>query len=336
MLKSTFNKPNPNHAAIRRPHAMKLVFLDSDTLPHPIARPDWITQWTDLPATEQTTEAVSSALEDAEICITNKIRITPAILARCPKLKFVCVAATGYDCVDLQACREHGVVVSNVPGYSRQSVAESVIGSIFALRRNLVTYARIGPESWSKSAHFCVHDRPILDVAGATLGIIGQGAIGSEVARLAQALGMKTIFAEHRAKADVRPGYTRFETVIATADVITLHCPLTPATQGLIGQAEIAHMKPGALLINTARGPLLNEQAVLDGLKTGHLGGAALDVLVKEPPTGEEALLNLRHPNLIITPHIAWAATDGQSRLVKGIEANLHAFHAGKPVNVVN
>jgi glycerate dehydrogenase len=318
--------------------AMQLVFLDSDTLPHPIEHPNWITQWTNRPATAQTTDAVVEALGNAEICITNKIRITPAILAKCPNLKFVCVAATGYDCVDLQACREHGVIVSNVPGYSKQSVAESVIASIFALRRNLMSYARIGPQSWSDSAHFCVHDRPILDVASCTLGIIGQGAIGSEVARLASALGMQVLFAEHRGRADVRDGYTRFETVIAQADVISLHCPLTPATTGLIGQGEIAHMKPGALLINTARGPLVNEDAVVDGLKTGHLGGAALDVLVKEPPIGDEPLLALalHHPNLIITPHIAWAASAGQERLAQGLEANLQAFHAGKPINIVN
>lgn len=315
---------------------MKLVFLDSDTLPHPIEQPDWITDWDHRPATAQTTEAVTKALADAQICVTNKIRITPAILAACPSLKYICVAATGYDCIDLQACREHGVVVSNVPGYSKQSVAESVIASIYALRRNLMSYARIGPAQWSDSSHFCVHDRPIQDIAGATLGIIGQGAIGSEVARLASAVGMQVNFAEHRGKHEVRDGYTRFETLIAQSDVITLHCPLTPATQGLVGQAEVAHMKPGALLINTARGPLVNEGAVLDGLKTGHLGGAALDVLVTEPPKGDEPLLRLKHPNLIITPHVAWAATDGQSRLARGIEANLQAFHDGHPIHVVN
>lgn len=315
---------------------MKIVFLDSDTIQHPITHPSWVSQWMDFPATEQTTDAVVQALADAQVCITNKIRITPAILAQCPELKFVCVAATGYDCVDLQACSEHGVVVSNVPGYSKQSVAESVIASIFMLRRNLLSYAHIGPNSWSASKHFCVHDRPILDVRGSTLGIIGQGAIGSEVARLASALGMQVLFAEHRGRHEIRPGYTRFETVIMQSDAITLHCPLTPATQGLIGQAEIAHMKPGALLINTARGPLVNEDAVIDGLKTGHLGGAALDVLVKEPPHGDEPILKLKHPNFIITPHVAWAATDGQSRLVAGIEANLQAFYEGKPINVVN
>lgn len=315
---------------------MKLVFLDSDTLPNPIEPPDWITEWVNLPATAQTTEAVSQALTGAQLCITNKIRITPAILANCPDLKYVCVAATGYDCIDLQACREHGVLVSNVPGYSKQSVAESVIASIYALRRNLMTYARLGPNGWSDSPHFCVHDRPIQDIAGATLGIVGQGAIGSEVGRLARAVGMHTLFAEHRGKPDVRQGYTRFETVMAQSDVISLHCPLTPATQGLIGQAEVAHMKPGALLINTARGPLVNESAVLDGLQSGHLGGAALDVLITEPPSGDEPLLRFSHPNLMITPHVAWAAHDGQARLVKGLQANLQAFHCGSPINLVN
>ena len=315
---------------------MKLVFLDSDTLPYPIERPDWITQWVNCPATAQTTEAVVAALAGADICITNKIRITPAILAASPNLKYVCVAATGYDCVDLQACREQGVIVSNVPGYSKQSVAESVIASIFALRRNLLTYQALGRDGWAESSHFCVHDRPILDVRGATLGVVGKGAIGQESARLAQALGMHVLYAEHRGKTDVRPGYTRFETVLSQSDVITLHCPLTPATQGLIGHAEIAQMKPGALLINTARGPLVNETAVIDGLQSGHLGGAALDVLVKEPPQGDEPILTYEHPNLIITPHVAWAAENGQSQLAKGLESNLQAFQAGTPINVVS
>jgi len=315
---------------------MKIVFLDSDTLPHPIARPAWCTDWQNHPATPQDTDQVVKALGGAEICITNKIRITPAILAQCPTLKLVCVAATGYDCVDLQACREHGVLVCNVPGYSRQSVAESVIGSIFALRRSLMTYQQIGRSRWAESAHFCVHDRPILDIRGAVLGIFGNGAIGAEVARLASALGMEVLLSEHRGRNDVRAGYTRFETVIAQADMLTLHCPLTPATRGLIGQAEIAHMKPGALLINTARGPLVNEDAVIDGLKSGHLGGAALDVIVTEPPTGQEAIFKFTHPNLMITPHVAWAAQDGLSRLALGITENLEAFHGGAPIHVVS
>jgi glycerate dehydrogenase len=318
------------------PTDVELAFLDSDTIPFPIPAPAWVSQWHNHPATPQETDAVIQALGNSAICITNKIRITPAILARCPKLRYVCVAATGYDCIDLQACRERGVIVSNVPGYSRQSVAESVIGSIFALRRNLMLYQNLGRHAWQKSSHFCVHDRPIRDIRGAVLGIFGHGAIGAEVAQMARALGMQVLLAEHRGRNEVRSGYTRFESVIEQADILTLHCPLTPATQGMIGQAEIAHMKPGALLINTARGPLINEQAVIDGLNTGHLAGAALDVILTEPPSGKEPILKLDHPNLMITPHVAWAAEDGLSRLVSGILSNLEAFHQGHPINVVS
>ena len=313
-----------------------IVFLDSDTLPYEITPPQWVSEWRNLPITPQETDAVVQAIGDASICITNKIRITPAILARCPQLKYVCVSATGYDCIDLQACREHGVIVSNVPGYSRQSVAESVIASIFALRRSLPRYQAIGKSTWSESGHFCVFDRPILDVRGAVLGIFGNGDIGAEVARLARALGLEVLLAEHRNRTEVRDGYTRFENVIASADILSLHCPLTPATRSMIGEAEIANMKPGALLINTARGPLINEDAVIDGLSRGQLGGAALDVLVAEPPTGQEPLLQLDHPNLIITPHVGWAAQDGLSRLAAGLLANLEAYYSGQPINVVS
>jgi glycerate dehydrogenase len=243
---------------------MQIVFLDSDTMTTPLPVPNWATKWVNLPATPQDPDAVVHALAEADICITNKIKLTPAILARLPSLKFVCVAATGYDCVDLQSCREHGIVVSNVPGYSRQSVGEGVIGFIFSLRRALPYYQTTARQAWPGSSHFCVHGAPILNVRGATLGIFGRGAIGNEVATLAQALGMNVIFGEHRHRPDVRPGYVRFETLLAQSDVVTLHCPLTEATRGMIGQAEIAQMKPGAMLINTARGPLINEQAVAD------------------------------------------------------------------------
>lgn len=315
---------------------MKLVFLDSDTLPYPIDRPEWVSDWVQRPSTLQTTDAVVDALQGAQICITNKIKITPAILAQCPHLKFICVAATGYDCIDLRSCREHGIVVSNVPGYSAQSVAECVIANIFALLRALPRYVSLGRSVWPTSDHFCVHDQPIQNIKGATLGIFGQGAIGRTVAQLAQALGMHVLFAEHRNRPTIREGYTRFETVIAQSDVITLHCPLNETTRHMISQAEIAHMKPGALLINTARGPLVNETAVLDGLQSGHLGGAALDVLSDEPPAADHPLLQYTHPNLLITPHIAWAAQSGLSNLAVGIADNLNAFHSGHPIHVVS
>ncbi len=315
---------------------MQIVFLDSDTIPTPLPVPDWVTKWTNCPATAPRAPATIQALGSAEMCITNKVKITAEVLAGTPNLKFVCVAATGYDCVDRDACRTHGVVVSNVPGYSRQSVGEGVIGFIFALRRALPFYQNEGRQQWPTSPHFCVHGAPVLNIKGATLGIFGKGAIGTEVASLAQALGMKVLFGEHRGAKVVRSGYVSFEDLLAQSDIITLHCPLTSDTRGLIGAKELSQMKPGAMLINTARGPLIDETAVGDALLSGHLGGVALDVLASEPPAAEHPLLQMHLPNLIITPHITWANEDGMSRLTQGILGNLNAFVQGKPINVVS
>ena len=315
---------------------MQIVFLDSDTMPEPLPVPEWATQWINRPATQPDEEVIVGALAQADICITNKVKLGASVLRQLPKLRFICVAATGYDCIDLQSARELGIVVSNVPGYSRQSVAEGVIAFIFALRRALPYYQYIGRQAWPESPHFCVHGLPVQNVRGCTLGIFGRGAIGGQVAQMAEALGVKVLFAEHRNRPEIRPGYTRFETVLDQSDVISLHCPLTEATRGMIGHAEIGRMKPGAMLINTARGPLINEKAVLEGLTGGHLGGAALDVLAVEPPDRENILMQLGHPNLIITPHVAWASEDGLSRLAKGIIGNLDAFVRGEPINVVS
>jgi glycerate dehydrogenase len=315
---------------------MQIVFLDSDTIPNPLPVPTWATQWINCPATAPGAEAAIRALGTAQICITNKVKITAEVLAGAPNLKFVCVSATGYDCVDLHACRTHGVVVSNVPGYSRQSVGEGVIAFIFALRRALPYYQTEARQQWPASSHFCVHGAPVLNIKGATLGVFGKGAIGTEVATLAQALGMKVLFGEHRGAQVVRPGYVAFEQLLAQSDIITLHCPLTADTRGLIGTKELAQMKPGAMLINTARGPLIDETAVGDALLSGHLGGVALDVLASEPPAAEHPLLQMHLPNLIITPHITWANEDGMSRLTQGILGNLNAFVQGKPINVVS
>ena len=217
--------------------------------------------------------------------------------------------------------------------------ADSLIGRQIWLLGNLFLDLRGAASfmyNWPTSSHFCVHGAPILNIRGATLGIFGKGAIGTEVATLAQALGMHVLFGEHRGATVVRPGYVAFEELLAKSDVITLHCPLTPDTRGLIGPKELAQMKPGAMLINTARGPLIDETAVGDALLSGHLGGVALDVLASEPPVAEHPLLQMHLPNLIITPHITWANEDGMSRLTQGILGNLNAFVQGKPINVVS
>ncbi|NWE45413.1 D-2-hydroxyacid dehydrogenase [Pseudomonas gingeri] len=312
---------------------MNIVFLDSASLPSSIARPAWVTSWIDRPDTAP--DLLARVAADAEILITNKVRLGAVELERLPKLRFICVAATGYDCIDLAACRDRGVMVSNVPAYSAQSVAEAVIASIFALRRQLFAYREAALRQWPESRHFCVHDQPILDVRGSVLGVVGKGGIGSLTARIAEAVGMRVIFAEHRGASQVRQGYLPFEAVLEQSDVISLHCPLTEHTRHLIGAAELRRMKPTALLVNTARGPLVDEAALLESLRSGRLGGAALDVLAVEPPEANHALLACRHPNLIITPHVAWASQSSLRRLAQAIVANLEAFQAGAPINRV-
>ncbi|ANI34704.1 TPA: D-2-hydroxyacid dehydrogenase [Pseudomonas putida] len=312
---------------------MNIVLLDGASLPSPLARPLEATEWSEREKTPL--DQLVEALAEADVAITNKVRIDRLALEQLPKLKLICVAATGYDCVDIAACRDQGVTVCNVPAYSAVSVAEHVMCSLFALRRQLLAYRTASASEWPASSHFCVHGEPIQDLQGSTLGIIGRGDIGSRVARLARALEINVLFAEHRGAHKVREGYSEFDEVLARSDALTLHCPLTPQTRYLIGSAQIARMKPGAVLINTARGPLIDENAVLAGLANGQLGGAALDVLYAEPPRPDHPLLHCTHPNLIITPHVAWASQSSVARLKSVLAANITAFAKGDPINVV-
>lgn len=312
---------------------MNIVFLDGASLPSALSRPAEASAWVVREKTAP--EQLLQALADVDVAITNKVRIDRATLAQLQRLKLICVAATGYDCIDIAACRDQGVTVCNVPAYSAISVAESVIGALFALRRHLLDYRVASARRWPQSSHFCVHGAPIQDLQGSTLGIVGRGDIGSRVARLARALEINVLFAEHRGAQRVREGYTAFDEVLARADALTLHCPLTPQTRYLIGSAEIARMKPGALLINTARGALVDENAVLDGLTSGRLGGVALDVLQVEPPQADHPLLHCPHPNLLVTPHVAWASQSSVARLKTVLAANIAAFAAHQPINVV-
>jgi lactate dehydrogenase-like 2-hydroxyacid dehydrogenase len=313
---------------------MNIVFLDGASLPSPMLRPAEASSWNVRDKT--TPEQLITALTDADVAITNKVRLDRVTLEKLPRLKLICVAATGYDCVDIAACRDQGVTVCNAPAYSAVSVAESVIASLFAMRRHLLAYRSSSVTHWPSSSHFCVHGAPIQDIQGSTLGIVGRGDIGSRVARLAKALEVNVMFAEHRCAERVREGYVAFEEVLAKSDALTLHCPLTPQTRYLIGAAEIARMKHGALLINTARGPLVDENAVLAGLASGQLGGAALDVLYTEPPQADHPLLHCEHPNLLVTPHVGWASQSSVEKLKAVLATNISAFAAGKPVNVVS
>ncbi|SNB62823.1 glycerate dehydrogenase [Pseudomonas sp. URIL14HWK12:I8] len=313
---------------------MNIVFLDGASLPCAMKRPAEAFQWTVRESTSP--EELVSVLAEAEVAITNKVKLGRAQLEQLPKLQLICVAATGFDCVDIAACRDLGVTVCNAPAYSASSVAEAVIASIFALRRSLFEYREAASKRWPTSNHFCVHGTPIQDINGSTLGIVGWGGIGSRVAQLAVGLDMHVIFAEHRGAPRVREGYVPFETMLQEADAISLHCPLTPQTRHLIGAEQLSLMKQGALLINTARGPLVDEQAVLSALRSGHLGGAALDVLDVEPPQADHPLLTADLPNLIVTPHVGWASQSSVARLIDTLLSNITAYASGKAINVVS
>jgi glycerate dehydrogenase len=311
-----------------------VVFLDSASIVAEVRRPKFDHRWEEYPATApgQTVER----LRDASIVITNKVLLRRETLEQLPKLKMVAVAATGTDNVDIDCCRERGIVVSNIRNYSVHTVPEHVFMLMLALRRNLLAFrADVLGGEWQKSSQFCLFTHPVRDLHEATLGIVGYGAIGKAVQQIALAFGMKVLIAEHKGVAAIRPGYTAFDTVLQCSDVITLHLPLKAQTRHLIGAAELEQMQPGALLINTARGGLVDEAALLNALQSGRIAGAGFDVLEKEPPTAGHPLLDLNIPNFILTPHIAWSGRAAMQTLADQLIANIEAWVAGTPQNRV-
>ena len=308
---------------------MNIVFLDSTAIPKhiPISRPSFPHNWVEYEYTsaKQTIERA----KDADIIITSKVILSREVLQQSPKLKLIALTATGTNNVDLDAAKELGVTVKNVTGYSVTTVPEHVLGMIFALKHSLAGWQ--GDQitgKWTESKQFCYFDYPITDVKGSTLGVFGKGCLGTEVGRLANAVGMKVLYAEHKDATVCREGYTPFDEVLKQADIVTLHCPLTETTKNLMNAEALSKMKKGAFLINTGRGPLIDELALVDALKTGHLGGAALDVMVKEPPEKDNPLILAAKamPNLIITPHIAWASDSAVTTLTKKVAQNIEDF----------
>lgn len=309
-----------------------IVCLDRLTLPQDLPAPAAEHEWRDYPATRH--DQVLEHLQGATIAISNKVALGRELLQQLPQLKLIAVAATGYNIIDIEACRQLGISVCNVPAYSTQGVAEHALMLMLMLRHRLNEY-QLASRQWPASEIFCVFAAPVQELAGATLTLIGSGHTGSRVAELAAAFGMRVLKAERRGAQQLRPGYTRFEHALAAADIVSLHCPLTAETRGLLGAEQLALLPPGALLINTARGGLVDEAALLTALQQGHLGGAALDVLEVEPPPAGHALLQLQHPNLIITPHIAWASAPSLQRMGRILQANLDSFLAGDLQNRV-
>ncbi len=274
--------------------------------------------------------------KDAEVIITNKAPLSAETIAALPKLKYIGVIATGYNVVDVAAAREYGITVTNVPGYSSASVAQAVFALLLELTNHTGHHSSMARGGrWERGSDFCFWDYPIIELHGLTLGLVGLGDIGQAVARIAQAMGMKVLAARRTWALPPPEGITAssIEEVLSQSDVVSLHCPLTEGTRQLINAASLATMKPGAFLINTARGPLVDEAALADALNNGRLAGAGLDVLSVEPPPAGNPLFTAK--NCIITPHIAWASRASRARLIAQAAANVKAWAAGQAVNVV-
>ena len=308
-----------------------IIFLDRESVDANVRKPSFPHTYKEYDST-WTPDEIVERLKDATIAIINKVPMRADVLKQLPKLKLIAVAATGTDVVDKAYCKEHGITVVNIRNYAFNTVPEHVIALIFALRRNLLTYVNdVQNGVWNKSSQFCFLTHPIRDIAGSTLGIVGYGALGKSIGKRAEALGMKVL------PYDVmpQPGLVDFDTILKESDIITLHVPLTPETKNMIGAAELKKMKSTAILINTARGGLVDEAALAEALKNGTIAGAGFDVLTVEPPKDGNILLDKTIPNLIVTPHVAWASKEAMQILADQLIDNIEAFVTGKPQNVV-
>ena len=312
----------------------RIVFLDRDSLQANVRAPAFAHAWQDHGATGE--DDVVARLAGASIAVTNKVPLRAAAIAQLPDLKMVAVAATGTDNVDLEACRARGIVVSNIRDYSLVSVPEHCFALLLALRRNLLAYRKdVEAGRWEQSSRFCLLDHPIADLAGSRLGVVGYGALGRKVAQLGRAFGMDIAATSRSRITDADVVQVELDELLATSNVVSLHLPLTPQTRHLIGARELGLMKPSALLINTARGGLVDEAALAEALISGRIGGAGFDVLSKEPPQSDTPLLRLRLPNFILTPHVAWASAGAMQTLADMLVDNIDAWAAGQPRNVV-
>jgi glycerate dehydrogenase len=315
----------------------KIVFLDRVTIPSEISIPQlsFEHEWVNFATTNA--DELDQRLEAADIVISNKVMLDADTLARHPQIKLIAVSATGTNNVDLEYCRKHAIAVTNIQGYATQSVPEHALAMIFSLKRQLRAYQMdIERGKWQESGQFCFFSHPIQDVAGSTLGIIGSGSLGQAMANLARAVGMKVVFSERKGATQCRNGYLPFEEVIRTSDVISLHCPLSDETRHLISQGELSAMRSNAILINTGRGGLVDEQALIEALQQEQIAGAGSDVFTQEPADDCNPLIaHQTLPNLLLTPHIAWGSHSSITQLVDILVQNIEAFARGEQKNRV-
>jgi len=316
---------------------LNIVHLDSDSIGPDIVlnRPSCDHQWTSFGHTGQA--ELVPRLAKADIAIVNKIGLDAGTLAQLPALRMIAVSATGYDRIDVNACRDLGIVVSNVRGYASRTVPEHTFALILALRRGLKGFqSDVEAGKWQKSQQFCLFTQPVGDLYGATLGLIGSGAIGAAVGRIGEAFGMRVIRSARKKAREIPAGYTSFDKVLEQSDILSLHCPLTPETDGLIAAPEFSRMKNSAILINTSRGGLVDEQDLINALKNGSIAGAGFDVLSSEPPPADHVFLkNLEHPNFIVTPHVGWSSHEARQALWDQLIGHIDSFAGGRAANNV-
>ena len=315
---------------------MKIVILDGYTLNQGDLSWEGIESLGDCTVYDRTKpNEIFERAKNADIIFTNKVVLNKSVISQLPVLKFIGVLATGYNVVDMQAANDAGITVTNIPAYSTASVAQMVFSHILNFVQNVSVHANsVTAGDWAKSVDFTYRKKPQTELAGKTLGIIGFGQIGQAVAKIGLAFGMNIIFNNRSRKSTgIQATQVELETLLAESDFISINCPLTNDNIGFINQSTISKMKPSAFLINTGRGPLINEHDLAEALNTGKIAGAGLDVLSTEPPAADNPLIKAR--NCFITPHIAWATLEARTRLMNIATENLKAFLNGNPVNVV-
>lgn len=318
---------------------MKIVILDGYSLNPGDLSWEGIAAMGEVTLYERTAMAdVVARCQDADIVLTNKVPFSDATLAQLPNLKFIGVTATGYNIIDVEACKRRSIIVTNIPAYSTASVAQATLSLLLAITNRVEHYTKqiVDEGKWTQNKDFCYWDTPLCELDGKRFGIYGMGRIGAQVARIAQSLGMEVVALTSKSEDQLPEGIRKVDagTFWSSCDVFTLHCPLSDATYHLINAATIAQMKRGAIVLNTARGPVVDEQAVADALASGQLSAFGADVLSTEPPAADNPLLHA--PNVFLTPHVAWATLEARKRLLSILENNVRAFLNGAPINVVN
>lgn len=316
---------------------MKAVFLDYATMGPDLDLKPLRDLFDDLEIFDETgDEQMVERVRDVEFAFTNKIRFSEELLREASKLRFIGLTATGTDNIDLETAKANGIAVANIRAYCTQSVVEHVFGTLLMLTHSLHRYddaVRAG--EWQTSQDFCILSHPVRELSAMTMGIVGYGELGQGVAKTARAFGMDILVSARPGAATVGDDRVAFDEVLATSDVISLHCPLNEHTQNLFNAATFARMKPASILINTARGGLVDSAALVAALDSGRLAGAAIDVLAKEPPRDGDPALDYHGPNLIVTPHIAWATNEARQNAIDELAANAAAFIAGSERNRV-